>query len=116
MLGEYRELHWKVNAPDYVCLTRRRAFEFIYQVVVKLRPADADALAREFRLDQQRRKVYSPVSSEGRLCLWPELDRYAEPAGPSWLSKPYNVDGIARPYTLWLDSAHAVAVLEYGGD
>lgn len=100
-LGEFLDVHWQVGTPANPCSRVPGPTDWRYQGVVRLRPADARALAAAY--------PWEPVATEP--ALWPGLSPYV-PAGVRWRQSVRYDEGYAgtRHLRLHLDPDRAVAL------
>ncbi|NES27887.1 hypothetical protein GCE86_10030 [Micromonospora terminaliae] len=90
-LGDYPEIHWQLRAPGNPCSRMPGPTDFAYQGVVRLRPGDAQALAKryEFVPWASVKKDELPHGSSP-ADVWPALVPFL-PSEPRWLhSRSYN--------------------------
>ncbi|MGN9893967.1 hypothetical protein [Micromonospora sp. L31] len=100
-LGDFLDVHWQVDTEANPCSRGPGPTDWVYQGVVRLRPADARALAAAY--------PWEPATAEP--AVWPGLSPYL-PAGVRWRhSAAYDESAAgSRHLELHLDPDRAVAL------
>ncbi|MER6592270.1 hypothetical protein ABT214_10515 [Micromonospora purpureochromogenes] len=100
-LGDFLDVHWQVDTEANPCSRVLGPTDWMYQGVVRLRPADARALAAAY--------PWEPATAEP--AVWPGLSPYV-PAGVRWRHSAAYDEGAAgsRHIELHLDPDRAVAL------
>ncbi|MCW3840532.1 hypothetical protein ONA70_10535 [Micromonospora yasonensis] len=90
-LGDYQEIHWQLHASGNPCSRMPGPTDWTYQGVVKLRPEDAQALAKRYDFVPWTSVNLAQLPHDSSPAdVWPALAPFL-PGESRWLhSRSYN--------------------------